>query len=546
MHPCLSVDEILRLIFGFIDDRGSTLCALARTCRTFHEPAMDLIWETLTTFEPVLLNLPSARILSTEDRCLTLSRPLSDNDWNVVRRRSSHVRRLHTFVDLEPHYLYAVPPWFSFLTSPPDSSFLFPQLRVLSIEAEYINMDDAEELHTEIQAHLRYLHLLLRPHLSALRFHIPGLFYPHLDLPSIPVLCPNLRILNIVTPNYEWDGLPTPHETAYPFSSVVSELCNLEFVESDMTSWDLLSSLSQAKALRKLSVRLPRELGIGPECPSGDIFPQLRTLDIRASSLASCTDLFHWISLHQVTEIDINCLVFEDDIDAFQALVDMTSLIPSRCKPLEFFWFRFSVLPTAVKTYPTWPRLILEPYHVCHHLRVIALETSLSITLADNDLEDLVMSWPHLEVFHLFQRDMNPPPVHLTLRGVTALLCHCRKLTHFTLMFDATRVPEDAAQLAPETLPTVTYMGVDGSPVSQSSDVAAYLSILMPLLESIGVREEDGYGPEWHWICAQHQRRPAIRVDMSPMKLYSLLTAGNKYASERTGRGWEWTYRRHW
>ncbi|KAI6011302.1 hypothetical protein EDC04DRAFT_2766369 [Pisolithus marmoratus] len=67
MHPCLSVDEVLRLTFRFIDDRGSTLCALAGTCRTFHEPAMDLIWETLTTIKPVLLNLPSARMVSTED-----------------------------------------------------------------------------------------------------------------------------------------------------------------------------------------------------------------------------------------------------------------------------------------------------------------------------------------------------------------------------------------------------------------------------------------------------------------------------------------------
>ncbi|KAI6011303.1 hypothetical protein EDC04DRAFT_2905588 [Pisolithus marmoratus] len=277
-----------------------------------------------------------------------------------------------------------------------------------------------------------------------------------------------------------------------------------------MTSWDLLSSLSQAKALRKLSVCLPSQLGLGPEYPSGNIFPQLCTLDIRASSLASCTDLFHWVSLHQVTEIDIDCSVSEDVTDLFQALVDMTSLIPSRCKTLEFFWFCFSVLPTAVKTYPAWPRPILEPYHICHHLRVIALETPLSITLADNDLEDLVMSWPHLEVFHLFQRGIKHPPVHLTLRGVTALLCHCRKLTHFTLMFDATRVPEDAAQLTPEALPAVTYMGVDKSPVSQSSDVAAYLSILMPHLESIGIRERNSYGPEWHWICTQHQRRPAI------------------------------------
>ncbi|KAI6011301.1 hypothetical protein EDC04DRAFT_778684 [Pisolithus marmoratus] len=440
MHPCLCVDEILRLVFGFVQDR-STLSALARTCRTFNAPATDLIWKTLTAIEPILQNLPSAKITSKSSRqCLTLSCPPGDNDWNIVRRLSSRVRRFHTFVDLTPHHIDAVSRWLSFLTSPPHSSFLFPQLRVLSFEAEYFDTDDTEDVHTELQALLHYFHLLLGPHLSALRLEVPGSFYANLDFPSIPALCPNLRILNIVMQEYEWDEVPVPipDEISYPLSRVVSELCDLEFVESDMTSWHLLSSLSQAKALRKLSVYLPHELGPGPECPSGDIFPQLRTLDIRASSLASCTNLFRWTSFNQVIGISISSPLSEDDGDPWQALIGMTSLIPSQCKRLEFCWFYISEGLLSFETHPTWPRPILEPYYVCHHLRVIALQTPISITLADNDLEDMVMSWPHLEVFHLFQGSIMGPPVHLTLRGVTALLYHCPKLIHFTLTFDAT------------------------------------------------------------------------------------------------------------
>ncbi|KAI6007662.1 hypothetical protein F5J12DRAFT_829713 [Pisolithus orientalis] len=57
MHLCLCVDDILRLVFRCIEDR-STLCALARICRTFKEPAVDLIWETLTAVEPILQASP--------------------------------------------------------------------------------------------------------------------------------------------------------------------------------------------------------------------------------------------------------------------------------------------------------------------------------------------------------------------------------------------------------------------------------------------------------------------------------------------------------
>lgn len=61
MHHRLSIDEILQEIFRCIESR-STLYALARTCRTFSDPAVDRIWETLTAIEPALLkNLSSAR-----------------------------------------------------------------------------------------------------------------------------------------------------------------------------------------------------------------------------------------------------------------------------------------------------------------------------------------------------------------------------------------------------------------------------------------------------------------------------------------------------
>lgn len=89
---------------------------------------------------------------------------------------------------------------------------------------------------------------------------------------------------------------------------------------------------------------------------------------------------------------------------------------------------------------------MLEPYQAYHRLRVIALQTCCSLTLADNDFEDIVQAWSRLEVFHLSHGSTGCPPVHLTLRGVTSLLHHCPKLKHFTLMFDLICVPEHVAR----------------------------------------------------------------------------------------------------
>lgn len=130
-------------------------------------------------------------------------------------------------------------------------------------------------------------------------------------------------------------------------------------------------------------------------------------------------------------------------------------------------------------------RPMLEPYQTCHQLRVIALETPYLLSLTDNDLEDLAKAWPHLEVFHLIQSGIEDPLVHLTLRGVTSLLYHRPKLTHFSLLFDTNWVPDDIARLSREILSAVKYMGVDRSPVTPSGDVAAYFSNIMPHLESM-------------------------------------------------------------
>ena len=60
MHHALEIQEILLNIFGHCrrplmqgSMRGSDLPALARTCRTFKEPALDVLWEELRNPYPL-------------------------------------------------------------------------------------------------------------------------------------------------------------------------------------------------------------------------------------------------------------------------------------------------------------------------------------------------------------------------------------------------------------------------------------------------------------------------------------------------------------
>ncbi|KAG0694969.1 hypothetical protein DFH29DRAFT_769359, partial [Suillus ampliporus] len=73
MHRALLVSEILLEIFVHVNETldlssksartgkplsRKSLAALARTCKKFHEPAMDLLWAALNGIEPLLGCVP--------------------------------------------------------------------------------------------------------------------------------------------------------------------------------------------------------------------------------------------------------------------------------------------------------------------------------------------------------------------------------------------------------------------------------------------------------------------------------------------------------
>ncbi|KAF8549232.1 hypothetical protein OG21DRAFT_1421666 [Imleria badia] len=72
MHHALQIHEILSDILFYCSlpvlntyhrkHITSTLASLARTCRTFKEPALDELWGTLDDLSPLVRCLPEASI----------------------------------------------------------------------------------------------------------------------------------------------------------------------------------------------------------------------------------------------------------------------------------------------------------------------------------------------------------------------------------------------------------------------------------------------------------------------------------------------------
>ena len=60
MHPCLSVDEILRLFACelVVSEAKAATVALACCCKSFEEPVLDALWETQYQLTPLLKCFP--------------------------------------------------------------------------------------------------------------------------------------------------------------------------------------------------------------------------------------------------------------------------------------------------------------------------------------------------------------------------------------------------------------------------------------------------------------------------------------------------------
>ena len=85
MHPCLRVDEILRLFACELVASGAdaTAAALARCCKTLEEPVLDVLWEKQDQLTPLLKCFPPD---VWEEECGRFVSPLTGLIFSTLNR----------------------------------------------------------------------------------------------------------------------------------------------------------------------------------------------------------------------------------------------------------------------------------------------------------------------------------------------------------------------------------------------------------------------------------------------------------------------------
>ncbi|KAH0827379.1 hypothetical protein J3R83DRAFT_4032 [Lanmaoa asiatica] len=440
MHHALRLEEILLNIFGHCYPPSPTsrqrasratadLASLARTCRTFKEPALDVLWTELVNLSPLARCLPEAshRIYTGDTKWYSFSRPLRQAEWDTTR---SYARRVRSVLDFTKGLN-----WDSVKTlfNPPTPDPMFPNLRILHWEF--------------IRETFPLMHHLAVPSLTSLEINfVFGDVPPFHTFPqSLGDLCPNIRRFRIRMRRPQIGSDET-------ISDLVCRWTNLQVLYCPYISLDIdsLSHLSRTPSLTNVSFALSAV--VTDHITSSDsilLFSKLRDLEISSQSLELISRLLSHIRLPSVESLAVHVdscpskFILRSYLIAVQKICARHSLVSLKLTQTRS--------PSSTNHSLELYQLTLEDFRPCmtfDHLRRIDISTALTVNLTDDDLLELASAWPHLEYLLINEASGWKTDGGITPNGLLQLLQKLKSLHHFCLAIDTRGYKEIPPALA--------------------------------------------------------------------------------------------------
>ncbi|KAJ7605444.1 hypothetical protein DFH06DRAFT_1385070 [Mycena polygramma] len=466
MHHCLKVLEIVDIICSHLDGvfgslwdvqpatHKRDLAAVARTCTTFRDLALDHLWTSTT-----LLRL--------------LTRCMPSDLWAVDTVEEQWMRK-HTMRHLRPIYasdrdrlrLYA--PRVKKLVSGWDAWSLqkvFPSLSLSWPETLLQNLQALDWRNDEVD--FQYIHLFLRPTLTRVLTRLPSKSAYSL-LSTLTEKCPKLTNISLWADRF----------ALRPVSRFILALQLVEILSVPCLEQDALEHLAELPTLRSLHLQSPPDITVSRRART-PTFPALHKLSISRSSVGFIIQL---LRMFQNVPLETCYIIFLDFLTApeIRSLLDAltASISPST---LTNFTVEFEndpldeVNPAVHLVLPDTVRLLLSFGNLTH--------LSLASTLALFDFDDELVSqmahaWPRIETLDLSASF----PVHTPRTTPACLLSfarHCPRLFSLTMAFDGTAIPmtHPGTHAHQERLHRLT---VENSPITNAFAMAQFISDEIP------------------------------------------------------------------
>ncbi|KAH9830076.1 uncharacterized protein C8Q71DRAFT_817771 [Rhodofomes roseus] len=488
----LGVPEILTQVAEEVEDKY-TAASLARTCRDFCSPALDVLWRSQLGLVNIIKCMPAdlweiqGSFTNHTRLTLTIRRAMRPGDWDRFNVYAPRIRELCLHFDGFWTTLYTDDVW-SALDMYAPSRPLFPNLR----KWEYYDIPQRNAPNQQLFISATLLELTLRWR----SFDEPVA----LLLACLPQCCPRLRTLLIRIES----GYVKPPQ--WPPRGIFDSLKELRTVtmagdlDSDLLENVLveLRSLPHLKALTIENISENIWMSAIPPVQVPPSFGALTALHLSCNEGHSCAQMLETSYFPALEELDIYVIILGP-------LKDIFRIVQNHCSPTTLRILRVIGSDEGDSEFVGPDVGLLAdaddfcPLYGFHNLEEVWVQSLHDISLMDDDLHDMALAWPNLRTLWLippewllllsFTPDTFSPAG--TLMGLLPFAQHCPQLTSLALALDTSHTDADRLlDASPSILQcesAVTHLLI-GECEGQTGDVqqiAMSLALMFPQLEVV-------------------------------------------------------------
>ncbi|KAF9786378.1 hypothetical protein BJ322DRAFT_1059290, partial [Thelephora terrestris] len=413
MHPCLNVDEILRLVaYELIaSELKATAVSLACCCRSIQDPVLDTLWETQDRLVTLLKCLPQ-EVWKEENGTFCFQRIPTKLEWTNFQEYTRRMRILQ--LDASKDYIDS-------------EAILVLQLRTAN-EPFLPRLEDFE-CRSTTDAFIPLIPLFLSPRTANITItftEYPSIVAVAAIISRFSTLCPDLKSVTL-------NGLPQ-NPVAIGAVSEMLLSCNRDSlgafcVESPLT-----------EEAREFLYRLPNLSILWATIRGRTVLPQvalpnLVSIDIDFENNLDWLQGFRGTTLDKLEEVSFRSKSerIGDFLGAFASVALTTSAQNS------LFAFRFH---TSSSWNPTYNALL--PFEQLSELEIeFSCDNGCSSRVDDDVIALLARAMPKLETLRLGGEPCRTP-TGATVKGLVALASRCPHLYDLRIHFQAASLAEAA------------------------------------------------------------------------------------------------------
>ncbi|KAG2042500.1 hypothetical protein BDR03DRAFT_996768 [Suillus americanus] len=510
MHPALQLNDIIYVIFRHLVNGSSlsyyesggnlgqmTLAALARTCRVFHEPALDVLWGDLH-FPPCLIHCLSDSGTGAIHYLNNTVRALTARDWEVLQK---YVPRVMS-VTFDPELTYCRN-LLKALRQPPVAQPPLPNLQRLQCYSHWAAED------------YPFLDVFFVPSLTDLAIEVSSFCIPDFSFISpLPILCPHLTSFRLF-------GYGSHESIKAIVSNVVMSLPHLQTLHCDQLSQAAITFVAWHPSLTKLDIRIPNGHPYDfsdfphPTLPRIPPFSRIKSFGIDSLRLSVITA---FIQVVQPSPFHLRITMNQGSSP--EGLLELFSTLSNQQR-------QESIQSLRVQSYKSHePRTApididtIRPLLYFSKLRELHLLMINSFHLSDKELTAMGASWPCLEVINLNNSRAQTAPSNITLYGLILLVNKCPLLRSAHLAINANvlkGIDEYPASMVGEN--DLFNLVLADTTVQNPRAFALIVSLAFPKVKEIavGMRRPFHYGCHWDKVN-EHLKAfrlcPEVIVDM--------------------------------